>query len=82
MLEAAVEQKMEDQADFIDWCIRMYARKAGLVDTKNDNADKCYRYSMEEAEKLTGITQQQVSRCRRPSSGYADFGGKERWGGQ
>ena len=59
-LETAVEQKMEDQAEFVGWW-KENVRPAG----QGRNVAEQRQYSVEEAEALTGITKQQVSKWRR-----------------
>lgn len=56
LLESAVEKKLDDQEDFINWW-RENVRGKGK---RANNADP--GYFVEEAEQSTGITQQQVSK--------------------
>ena len=59
-LETAVEKKMEDQTEFVRWWDEN-VRPAG----QGRNVAEQRQYSVEEAESLTGITKQQVSKWRR-----------------
>ncbi len=56
LLERAVEQKLADQEDFVNWwreSVRGKGKKANSQDR---------RYFVDSAEELTGITKQQVSK--------------------
>ena len=57
--EMAVDQKMEDQTEFVRWWDENVRRPGGQLNNSDRN------YSVDEATKLTGITQQQVSKWRR-----------------
>lgn len=56
LLEQAVDQKIEEQVEFVGW----WAKNIRGKGKKSNNADPGYFVS--QAEKLTGITQQQVSK--------------------
>lgn len=63
MLERAIEQKLEDQRLFIEWWeTEITARHGAGRGNKNNSDPGCF--SLSDAERLTGITQQQVSRWR------------------
>lgn len=58
LLETAIEQKLEEQREFVEWWREKITPNRG---SRTDiNAD--LRLSVEDAEKHTGITQQQVSK--------------------
>jgi phage N-6-adenine-methyltransferase len=61
LLEKAVDKKIEDQQEFVRWWIDSVRKKGGRGGFKSDNAVLRYR-SVEDAEELTGITQQKVSK--------------------
>ena len=61
LLLEAVEQKMDELEELVRWWKENVRRKGGPMDT-SDNSERNYRYSVEEAERLTGFTQVQISR--------------------
>lgn len=63
LLEQAVDQKIEDQEEFECWWTTKVRRKGGEGGVQCDNAESAL--SVEQAENLTGISQQQVSRWRK-----------------
>lgn len=58
LLESAINEKIAQQIDFVGWW-RDNVRRAG----QGNNAEP--RYFVEEAERLTGLSQQQTSRWRK-----------------
>lgn len=65
-LETAIDRKMEDQTEFVRWWDETVGvRQSPGGSDRASNADRRSMLSRESAEKLTGITQQQVSRWRR-----------------
>lgn len=61
LLEQAVEQKIEEQQEFVGW----WRDNVGAFHGRpKKNADR-RSFSLEQAEKLTGITQQQVSKWKK-----------------
>lgn len=62
-LEAAIDAKIEDQAEFVSWWDTHVLRKGG-VGGHTDNADHAL-LSREDAERQTNVMQQQVSRFRK-----------------
>ncbi len=63
-LETAIEKKMEDQSEFVRWWDENVRRPG-----QGNNADRRY-LSVDQAEDLAGITQQQVSKWRRRLKGF------------
>lgn len=63
-LEAAIDQKLEEQAEFVRWWDERVGVNHGAGRGNKNNADpRCF--SRSDAEALTGITQQQVSKWRK-----------------
>jgi ParB family chromosome partitioning protein len=60
LVEQAVDEKIEQQQEFVDWWNTKVHHKGG--ERWLDNTDRGYQYSLDDAEKLTGIKQQQKSR--------------------
>jgi hypothetical protein len=54
-----------DQRDFVAWWDEHVGVRHGAGRGHKNNAD-LHSFSMEDAERLTGIKQPQVSRCRLP----------------
>lgn len=63
LLEQAVDQKIEEQAEFVKWWDDNIGVRHGAGRGKK-SADRG-TFSMDDAEELTGITNQQVSRWRK-----------------
>ncbi len=63
-LETAIDKKMEDQAEFVRWWDETVGIRHGAGRGNKNNADP-RSFSKDEAEDLTDITQQQVSKWRR-----------------
>ena len=61
---AAIDQKLEEQAEFVRWWDERVGVGHGLNRHSIDNADQ-RSLSKSDAEALTGITQQQVSKWRK-----------------
>ena len=64
LLEDAVEQKIDDQAEFVHWWDKTIRPKRGAGRGNKNNGD-LHCFSMEDAEKLTKIKQPQVSKWRK-----------------
>jgi ParB family chromosome partitioning protein len=62
-LEQAVEQKLEEQQEFIGWWRENVGVRHAAGSKKN--ADRRSTFSTDQAEELTGITQQQVSKWKK-----------------
>ncbi len=69
-LETAVEKKMEDQTEFVRWWGEMVT--PNMV-RKSAVADRGPQTAVEEAESLTGITKQQVSKWRGRLKDYEQY---------
>ena len=67
MLEAAIDQKMEDQAEFVRWWAENVKKrgKRGKGKTNEKNSTGPRYLFVEDAERLTDIKHQQVSKWRR-----------------
>ena len=66
LLEEAVDQKIEEQAEFVEWWDKnVSVRQSAGNNQYSSNADLRLSISKDEAEALTKIPQQQVSRWRR-----------------
>lgn len=64
LLEQAIDQKLEEQREFVEWWgDNVTPNKGG--DRKSENQKPRSAFLVEQAEKLTGLTQQQVSRWRK-----------------
>lgn len=63
LLEKAVDQKIEEQEEFVRWWRENVSVRHGLNRHSVENADRrSLAMSVDDAESLTGITQQQVSK--------------------
>lgn len=69
LLESAIDEKIGQQIDFVGWWRDNVRRKGGERWKPIDVAEP--RYQAEDAEQLTGLTKQQVSRWRK-QLGIAD----------
>ncbi len=66
MLEAAIDQKLEDQSEFVRWWEETVTpNKGGDRKSKNQIPRSADLISMPKAEDLTAIRNQQVSKWRR-----------------
>lgn len=71
LLEQAVEQKIEEQIEFVQWW-RDHVGVRHAAGSKK-NADLRSSFSTDQAEELTGITQQQVSKWRKRLADRAKY---------
>jgi hypothetical protein len=66
LLDEAVDAKIADQVEFVRWWRENVSVRHGLNRHNLENAERgSLSYSVEEAERATEITQQQVSRWRK-----------------
>jgi phage N-6-adenine-methyltransferase len=63
LLEQAIEQKIEEQIEFVQWWKEHVGSNHGGDRSKNADRDSCF--SCEKAEELTGITQPQVAKWKK-----------------
>jgi hypothetical protein len=62
-LRGFITQKLEEQTEFVRWWKETVTPGKGWGEGKSQNAER--RFKKDDAESLTGITQQQVSRWRK-----------------
>lgn len=62
-LEAAINTKIQDQQEFVQWWDKNVLRKGGTFETNTNSAER--RYSTTDAEAISGVSHQQVSKWRR-----------------
>jgi phage N-6-adenine-methyltransferase len=70
LLEQAVEQKIEEQIEFVQW----WKDNVGAFHGRPKKSADRRTFSLEQAEELTGITHQQVSKWRKRLADRAKYG--------